>query len=401
MNRINTTPIQSVKGIHVILPNIPLSQHGQLDLAFLMDTTGSMTSYINSAKQNIREIVEEIVATSKSDVRLALIEYRDHSPEDKTFVTRKNDFTSSVSIMKSWLNVARARGGGDRPEAVADAMYQATKLSWRQDATKMCVMISDAPPHGLVPSEDTSFPYGSPNGHDPMQIARDLAQKGVTLYIIGVEPPVVPYKDFFMGLAYLTGGQYVPLSVPRLLVNVITGGALEELSLQRFQEEVQQEIEKAYGGGGGGGGIGGGGDGPINKDQIANSVYQRLQKSGAKSKQLVKNNNAIEGPSANAKLLASKYSMAEVRKVFKKGITPRTLGGFGGIRGGGGGGFGSKSGGDGVGSEGGGGGGGGGVGGLSIPNSSASDIYSAKESGITLEQINRLVERKTARFTFL
>jgi len=46
-----------------------------------MDCTGSMGSYIASATSNIRSIVEEIVVSEKSDIRLALVEYRDHPPQ--------------------------------------------------------------------------------------------------------------------------------------------------------------------------------------------------------------------------------------------------------------------------------------------------------------------------------
>ena len=46
-----------------------------------MDCTGSMGSYIESARENIRAIVEEIVTSEKSDIRLALVEYRDHPPQ--------------------------------------------------------------------------------------------------------------------------------------------------------------------------------------------------------------------------------------------------------------------------------------------------------------------------------
>jgi hypothetical protein len=46
-----------------------------------MDSTGSMGSYIHSATQHIRSIVEKIVESEKSNVRLALIEYRDHPPQ--------------------------------------------------------------------------------------------------------------------------------------------------------------------------------------------------------------------------------------------------------------------------------------------------------------------------------
>ena len=49
--------------------------------------------------------------------------------------------------------------GGDAPEAVADALHQVLKLSWRPTAVKICVFISDAPPHGLGTSSD-HFPDG-------------------------------------------------------------------------------------------------------------------------------------------------------------------------------------------------------------------------------------------------
>ncbi len=52
-----------------------------LDLVFTMDCTGSMGPYIDSARNNIRLIVEEIIASEKSDIRLALVEYRDHPPQ--------------------------------------------------------------------------------------------------------------------------------------------------------------------------------------------------------------------------------------------------------------------------------------------------------------------------------
>ncbi len=46
-----------------------------------MDCTGSMASYIKNATDNIRLIVNEIVSKENVNVRLALIEYRDHPPQ--------------------------------------------------------------------------------------------------------------------------------------------------------------------------------------------------------------------------------------------------------------------------------------------------------------------------------
>ena len=61
--------------------------------------------------QNIRKIVEDIVSKEAADVHLALVEYRDHPPQDPSFVTRVHDFTSSVRDMKGWLDQCSAEGG--------------------------------------------------------------------------------------------------------------------------------------------------------------------------------------------------------------------------------------------------------------------------------------------------
>ncbi|CAF1526217.1 unnamed protein product [Rotaria sp. Silwood1] len=233
--------------LHIDKPDRPeLVKHDSsiLDLAFAMDCTGSMSSYIEAATKNIRSIVEEIVVSEKSDVRLALVEYRDHPPQDSTFVTRVHNFTSKVKEMKGWLEQCKADGGGDEPEAVADALQDILKLSWRPEATKICILISDAPPHGLDPSGD-GFPNGCPVGLDPIRIVREMAEKNITLYTVGVEPPIVPYRDFFMALAYITGGQYVPMVNAKLLAQVIIGGVREEISLDRLMQGAQEDIVRA------------------------------------------------------------------------------------------------------------------------------------------------------------
>jgi hypothetical protein len=81
------------------------------------------------------------------------------------------------------------KGCGDKPEAVADGLHAVLKLSWRTESTKICVLISDAPPHGLDPNGDR-FPDGCPDGLDPIKIVREMAEKHITLYVVGVEPPI-------------------------------------------------------------------------------------------------------------------------------------------------------------------------------------------------------------------
>jgi len=53
-----------------------------------------------------------------------------------------------------------------------------------------------------------------------MAIAHQLAQRDVTLYVVGVEPNVLRYRDFFMVLAHAAGGRYVPLANAQVLAKV-------------------------------------------------------------------------------------------------------------------------------------------------------------------------------------
>ena len=90
----------------------------ELDLVFTMDVTGSMGSYINAAKKNIQAIARRLVQEEGYSVRFGLVAYRDHPPQDMTFVSKSFAFTPSVDKMAENLATLHAQGGGDGPEAV-------------------------------------------------------------------------------------------------------------------------------------------------------------------------------------------------------------------------------------------------------------------------------------------
>lgn len=285
------------------------SSHGDsphLDIAFIMDTTGSMGSYIETARNNINRVVEEITEISDSYLRFALVEYRDHKPEEYTYVFKKYDFTSNVTKMQSWLDKSEAMGGGDEPEAVAVALYAGSSLSWDTSAVKIAVLVADAPPHGLMSSGDR-WPNGDPLGIDPIKMAYRMAKLGIALYSVGCEPSILPYKDFFQGLAFIAGGQYIPLSTPQALIDAIIGGAKEELAMKKINAEVDKEVAatKAKGK-------------KPDRDAITKSVYDRLTKSGAKATTLLRNNKPLAGPSKAALEIAATKSLAEAKKIFAK-----------------------------------------------------------------------------------
>ena len=62
--------------------------------------------------------------------------------------------------MQANLNRLSAVGGGDGPEAQTAALAAALDIEWIDNAVKMVVLITDAPPHGIGEDGDgfTSSP---------------------------------------------------------------------------------------------------------------------------------------------------------------------------------------------------------------------------------------------------
>lgn len=50
--------------------------------------------------------------------------YRDHPPQDRSFVTHTFQFTSDIDEIQRNVNWMSADGGGDAPESVACGLYE-------------------------------------------------------------------------------------------------------------------------------------------------------------------------------------------------------------------------------------------------------------------------------------
>lgn len=77
-------------------------------------------------------------------------------------MTKNFGFTRDPETMRSNLAGLRATGGGDGPEAVTAALADALNIEWNEEAVKIVILITDAPPHGLGEHGD-GFPDGSPD----------------------------------------------------------------------------------------------------------------------------------------------------------------------------------------------------------------------------------------------
>ncbi|UPK91043.1 hypothetical protein LCI18_001978 [Fusarium solani-melongenae] len=126
------------------------------DLLFLIDTTYSMSPYINAAKNQVISIMNHINAAllKKAEVQMAV---------------------PGPLLLETLV----ASGGGDEPEDVTGGLNQALKASWKLP-TRCIIHITDAPPHGHtlnnLDSDDDSFPQP---GSEPHRLTYDAVLKGL------------------------------------------------------------------------------------------------------------------------------------------------------------------------------------------------------------------------------
>ena len=140
----------------VSIPALTLTTE-KLDLAFVIDTTGSMENDIAQVRQNIKDYINALNSNG-IDYRIALVDYRDFS--DRTSDSRdyaysvKLNFTNNADSIQNALDNLTLGYGGDTPETVYSALIDGLRaLKWRSTASvlKAGIVLGDAPPHDPEP----------------------------------------------------------------------------------------------------------------------------------------------------------------------------------------------------------------------------------------------------------
>ena len=166
----------------------------------MLDTTGSMGPLIEGAKRKIWSIATAIVdANPAAEIRMGLVAYRDIGDE---YVTKTFNLTTDIQDLYANLLELKARGGGDWPESVNEALHVGvTKLSWTQGAEicRILFLVGDAPPH-MDYAQDTKYP-------EVMRMARE---RGITVNAVqagGARDTERVWRE----IAQLGHGRYIPI----------------------------------------------------------------------------------------------------------------------------------------------------------------------------------------------
>lgn len=240
-----------------------IAQAENIDLAFIVDATGSMRTHIETVKDDIRKIISDLRLThSRMNVRLAMVAYRDVFDDNRSEVL---DFVHSVEEFQTFVSGIKAvggatRGGYDWPEDMAIGIQKANGLSWLQ-TTRIVFVTGDYPCHGneFNGGLEDNYPSGTP-GIDIVRELKSLQRQGsatVDLYFGKITDDTnsmistfarrgVDFKVFDVGDPKLIAGSVtrsVRRSIFRSSVSLIesTGGWLSDVETSLLGSEYSRK----------------------------------------------------------------------------------------------------------------------------------------------------------------
>lgn len=187
----DSLPVEQGGDIDTSIPKPGLGTTG-LDVAFVLDTTGSMGSRINQAKTFIRNSAQKI---KELKGRVSLTVYRDSGDAYTSQIL--SGLQSDTTDLLAKLDAVGVDGGGDTPEAALHALKTTFDgLAWKDGATKAAIILTDAGFH-------------QPDIVDGSTV-ESIAKRSLEIDPVNVYP-VVPsgIATQYYGLASKTTGQVI------------------------------------------------------------------------------------------------------------------------------------------------------------------------------------------------
>ena len=177
------------------IKNTTVITDAKVNVVFIIDTTGSMDTYINGVKDRAVTFAE-IISDRGAEFSLGLIGFGDLYENEKPSVY---NFTDDVTKFTKQVKGLPRTYGGDIPESSLDALETGIELLEKSgEGTNIFILITDAPPH--VPTK---------SGKSVEDIIKMLDNAGVTTYICAREDK--ESKEAFEPIAE-HGGKYYSLN---------------------------------------------------------------------------------------------------------------------------------------------------------------------------------------------
>lgn len=172
----------------------------EVDILFVLDTTGSMGEEIERLKTTIELIHLNLSSMPAAPaIRFGLVLYKDVGDE---YRTQAVPLTADLDSFQEALEPVFASGGGDTPEDLQQALYEGIEgMAWNRDGIRLVYVITDAPPQ--LDYEDTP-PYP--------ETLKAAQAEGIRIYSVGTGGLPLDGEYVLRQMAQFTGGRYIFLT---------------------------------------------------------------------------------------------------------------------------------------------------------------------------------------------
>lgn len=140
-------------------PNYVPSETAQLDIVFVIDSTGSMHDEIRTVKEELINIMDKINSGQpRPDIRVGVVAYRDYPVYNNGYITISQGLTRDLNEVEDFIEKIEARGGGDYEEAVERGLHEAIHdMKWRLSSHKAILLVGDAPARDTYYQDQTNY----------------------------------------------------------------------------------------------------------------------------------------------------------------------------------------------------------------------------------------------------
>ena len=153
----------------------------KLDVIFALDTTASMSSWINRLKKTIEEMSNKFLKQN-IDVRFNVIGYKDVCDRNCNRVKISN-FTKNPLDIIDFLSTIESTCGGDKDD-IFGALQIAILQPWQKNSKKVVVIITDYPSYG---SNTSNYPLPYDVSKLPIDIAKELNTNNIQVFLLYIE----------------------------------------------------------------------------------------------------------------------------------------------------------------------------------------------------------------------
>jgi hypothetical protein len=229
---VSTAAISETQVNRIALDETLPSPTNLVQIAFMVDATGSMGDELEFLKMDLKKVINEVQKTNTQlKISTATVFYRDEGDE---YVVKHSPFTEDINQTTEFISQQRADGGGDFPEAVDKALVQLNQLQWQPEArTRIAFLVLDAPPHNK-PAVISSIQYS----------VKTAAANGIKLIPV-VASGIDKTTEFLMRfIAMYTNGTYVFITDHSGIGNKHLEPSVGEYQVEKLSDLMVRLIKK-------------------------------------------------------------------------------------------------------------------------------------------------------------